>query len=106
MSKIFGAITGIVTSGFGLGKLYSLVKKALKVRKLVGDAKDVMKESTDVYNEVMKAEVLYRKIMKDNKLTIDEAKEAVEQLHIVIEQAKEAYKEAMDFKKKVTEIFG
>ena len=106
MSKILGAITGIFTSGFGLKKVYDLVTKALKVRKLVSDAKDVYEEGKDVYEEGVKAEELYHNIMADNKITADEAKKAAEQLFKIVTEIKEAYKEAMDFKKKVTEIFG
>ena len=96
MGKIFGAIGGIFTSGFGLlklkkyiGMIWTLYRNKKEITQAIGALNDVYREGLDLYNVTTSA-------LKDKKITDAEKDAIIKEAREFAGSFKAAYEEGED----------
>lgn len=98
-------ILGFITSGFGIGKIFTAFKelsKLKKLKKLVKEVGEAVKEFRDIKPEVdqfaVRVEVIVKKIQKEgiDSVTKEQLVEAVQEAQDIVRELKEFAKEAQD----------
>ena len=96
MGKLYAIISGIVGSGFGIGKIWSLFGKVKLAKKLVKELKEAYGEFDDILPAVMNFKASAREVLADKKVTKEEAMNCVREGYKVAKEVEEFVKEAKD----------
>jgi hypothetical protein len=96
MGALLGKIGAVVTSGFGVVKLWDFAKAAMKAKKLVKELRDAYNEFDDILPKVKIVRENARQILKDEKITEAEALDFTREVYDLIKEIDDFIKEAED----------
>ena len=94
--KIISIITGIFTSGFGIGKIISIIKKFSKVKKIIKEMKEAYGEFDDIIPAVMNLKVCIEACKRNKFKDISQMKACLEDAYGVVKEVQEFIKETKD----------
>jgi len=96
MGKLYAIISGIVGSGFGIGKIWSLFGKVKLAKKLVKELKEAYGEFDDILPELLNLKASIEECKRNSFKDKAKMKECIEDAYDVVKETQEFIKEAKD----------
>lgn len=95
--KIWAIISGILTGGFGLKKVWGIFKQVNKAKRIILEGRGVWKEGNELWKVAQEGVILGKKVMANNEVSHEEGI----QCGIMLARIS---KEVLDLKKEVDEL--